>query len=213
MKKWLVMLLFVIANLCFAQNEAPKYNFNIGGGPTFPQSSIGDFANTGGVFVVGGGKNLGPALGFNGEFMWNDLPPKSSIIALTGAPGGSARMYSVTGNLLLHTPEAHKAGFYGIGGIGWYHRSWELTAPTLGIGTICLPSYFFWGVACTNGLVSSTAVLASGSSNGFGWNAGGGLTYRLGASHLKFYTEARYHFAYHSGINTRVLPLTFGLRW
>jgi hypothetical protein len=195
------------------QEEAPKYNFNIGGGVGFPQGDTGTFTNTGGNFVAGGGLNLGPALGFNGEFMWHDLPPKSAIVAATGAPDGSARLYSLTGNLMLHSPEAHHAGFYGIGGIGWYHRSWELTRPTVSIGTVCLPSYVWWGAVCSNGLVSSTAILNSGSSDGFGWNVGGGLTFRLGESHAKIYAEARYHYAYHHGINTQVLPLTFGLRW
>src|SRR5690242_17438822 len=209
----LLLVMLISCPLLFAQPETPRYTFNIGGGPSFPQSDVGNFANTGGNFVVGAGVNTGPALGFNAEFMWNDLPPKHEIIALTGAPDGSARMYAVTGNILLHSQEAHHAGLYGIGGIGWYHRSWELTAPTLSLGTVCLPSYAFWGVVCTNGLVSSDAILASGSSDGFGWNIGGGVTYRLGESHAKVYAEARFHYAYHSGVNTQVLPLTFGLRW
>jgi hypothetical protein len=193
--------------------EAPKFNFDIGGGIGWPTSTTANYANSGANFVVGGGARMHSDLGFNGEFMWQDLPPKSSVLASIGAPGGSARQYSVTGNLLLHTPESHKFGGYGIGGIGWYHRSWELTTPSIGIGTVCLPSYVWWGVVCTNGLVQTNQVLKSGSRDAFGWNIGGGLTYRLGESHLKVYAEARVHFAYYSGINTRVVPLTFGLRW
>jgi opacity protein-like surface antigen len=196
-----------------APSEAPRVDFDIGGGIGFPTSTISNYVNSGANFVVGGGVRMHSDLGFNGEFSWQDLAPKSSVIAATGAPGGNARQYSVTGNMLLHTPESHKLGGYGIGGIGWYHRSWDLTAPTLAIGTTCVPSYAFWGVVCSNGLVSATQVLKSGSGNAFGWNVGGGVTYRLGESHLKVYAEARVHFAYYSGINTRVIPLTFGLRW
>ncbi len=216
MKKYFAAQFFLLVLFCvcsLAQEEAPKFNFNIGGGVTFPQSTIGNIANTSGNFQVGAGINRGKALGFDAEFMWNDLPPKSSVVALTGAPDGSAFMNSLTGNMILHSPEAHKFGFYGIGGIGWYHRSWKLTAPSLALGTTCLPSYAFWGVVCTNGIVSDTTTLTSGSNNGFGWNAGGGLTFRMGGSHLKLFTEARYHFAYFSNINTRVLPLTFGIRF
>jgi opacity protein-like surface antigen len=218
MSKCLKAVLFfaVISTLLgipvLAQEEAPRFDFDIGGGIGFPSSTISNYVNSGGNFVVGGGARLHSDLGFNGEFSWQDLPPKSSVIAATGAPGGSARQYSVTGNLLLHTPESHRLGGYGIGGIGWYHRSWELTAPTLTIGTVCLPSYAFWGVVCTNGLVSGTQVLRSGSGDAFGWNVGGGVTYRL-VGHLKAYAEARVHFAYYSNVNTRVIPLTFGLRW
>jgi hypothetical protein len=141
-------------------------------------------------------------VGFNGEFMWQDLPPKSSVIALTGAPGGGARLYSVTANLILHTPEEHHAGAYLITGGGWYHRSWDLTAPSLSLGTVCLPSYAFWGVACTNGIVSSTVTLDSGSADGGGWNIGAGFTYRMKESHLKVYAETRYHVALVRGIFT-----------
>jgi hypothetical protein len=197
----------------YASAQDHPYIFNIGGGPGFPVSSISDFANVGGHFVAGAGINTKRGFGLDGEFMWHDLPPKQSIINLTGAPDGAARMYSFTGNIIVHSPGEHKAGLYGIGGIGWYHRSWELTHPTLAIGTTCLPSYVWWGVVCTNGLVSTDAKLASGSSDAFGFNVGLGLTYRLGESPAKFYTELRYHRAYTSGIDTQVLPLTFGIRF
>lgn len=215
MKKCFAAQLLVVVFLCMhgLAQEAPRYNFAIGGGPTWPKSTTGDFANMSGNFVAGGGVNVAPDVGVDLEFMWNDLPPKSSVVALTGAPDGSARMYSVTGNLMLKSPEHHKGGLYGIAGFGWYHRSWELTRPALSVGTACLPSYAFWGVVCTNGLVESTAVLGSGSNDGYGWNAGGGVTYRLGESHAKLYGELRFHFAYFDTINTKVLPLTFGIRF
>jgi hypothetical protein len=209
----LLLVLLLSCAYVFGQEETPKYNFNIGGGFGVPMGHTSDFINTGGNFVVGGGANMGHMIGFNGEFMWQDLPPKSSVIALTGAPGGGARMYSVTANLILHTPESHHAGFYVITGGGWYHRSWDLTAPSLSLGTICLPSYAFWGVACTNGIVASTTTLDSGSADGGGWNIGAGFTYRMKESHLKVYAETRYHVAYFSTLDTRTLPVTFGLRW
>jgi len=196
-----------------AQEETPKYIFNIGGGPTFPQGDVGTLTDTSGHVVVGGGVNLSHTLGVDGEFMWNDLPPKSSVVAATGAPNGAARLYSVTLNALAHSHEAHRLGGYVIGGVGWYHRSWELTRPTLSLGTVCLPSYAWWGVVCTNGVVQSEATLKSGSTDGVGLNIGGGFTYRIGESHAKFYTELRYHYAWHNGINTQVLPLTFGFRF
>ena len=208
----ILIFLFAITLNSVAQDASP-FTFNIGGGPGFPRGGVGSVSDTGGNFVVGGGKNIGQTIGFDGEFYWNGLPPKPSVVAQTGAPGGTANLYSINGNILLHTHEAHHAGLYAIGGIGWYHRNWALTAPTLSLGTVCLPTYVWWGVTCTNGLVSSTAILRSGSSDGFGWNGGIGITYRIGDSHVKVYTEARYHYAYHSQANTEVLPLTFGFRW
>ncbi|HET7871478.1 MAG TPA: outer membrane beta-barrel protein [Terriglobales bacterium] len=207
------LALLVLACACTVAQEAPKFNFNIGGGPTWPVQSISDFATMSGNFVVGGGINLSKVFGVNAEYMYNNLPPKQGIVALTNATDGNARLQSVTGNLILHAPEKSKLGGYAIGGTGWYHRSWDLTNPALTVGTVCLPSYVWWGIACTNGLVSTNVTVASGSDNAIGWNIGGGLTYRLGESHAKFYTELRYHVAYTKGVNTDVLPWTFGIRF
>jgi outer membrane protein with beta-barrel domain len=207
------LVVLLIAYGCAMAQDAPKYTFNIGGGPTWPTQSVSDLANMSGHFVVGGGVNLSKMFGVDAEYMWNDLPPKQGIVSLTNATNGSARLQSVTANLLLHAPDTHKLGGYLIGGTGWYHRSWDLTNPALTVGTVCLPSYVWWGIACTNGLVSTNVTVASGSSNAIGWNIGGGLTYRLGESHAKFYTELRYHVAYTTGINTDVLPWTFGIRF
>ena len=213
MKRILLVAVWTAVLLACASGQDHPYIFNIGGGPGFPVSDISDFSNVGGNFVAGAGANLLPRFGFDGEFMWHGLPPKDSIVALTGAPNGSARMYSLTGNLLVHSSGENKLGFYEIGGVGWYHRSWELTAPTVTIGTACLPSYVWWGVVCTSGLVSSNTALRSGSTDGFGYNAGAGITFRVGDTYAKFYAELRYHHAFHKGIDTQVLPLTFGIRY
>lgn len=214
MKHAITVILLSLMVCAGAQaQETSKFTFNVGGGPTWPTQSVSDLANMSGHFVIGAGANFSKMFGFNGEFMWNDLPPKSSIVALTNATDGSARLYAVTGNLIIHTPEERKFGGYVIGGTGWYHRSWDLTNPVISVGTVCLPSYVWWGVVCQNGLVQSNVTVASGSSNAIGWNIGGGATYRLGESHAKFYTELRYHVAYTEGINTDVLPLTFGIRF
>jgi hypothetical protein len=203
--------LFILFASAAAQDH--PYTFNIGGGPGFPVSDISNFSSVGGDFVIGGGANLSERIGFNGEFMWHDLPPKSSIVALTGAPNGSAGLYSLTGNLLFRTSRQNKLGLYGIGGIGWYHRTWELTAPTLVLGSSCSTSYVWWGVECSNGLVTSNTTLRSGSTDGFGYNAGAGITFRLGESYWKVFTEVRYHHAFQHGVDTQVLPLTFGIRY
>jgi opacity protein-like surface antigen len=212
MKKFAATLVVLFTfNCAFAQES--RFNFNVGGGPGFQLGQISNFANTGGNFVVGAGPNFGRILGVNGEFMYYGLPINQNVLAVTRAPSGSSRMYSVTGNAIVRVPTGGKLGAYGIGGLGWYHRSWELTAPVLVPGTVCGPNFFFWGVTCVNGLVPANAVLRSGSSNAFGLNIGGGVTYRLGESHAKIYGELRYHHAYTNNFSTSVLPLTFGVRW
>ena len=83
------------ASALVAQDQH-RWNFNIGGGPGFPLSTAGDFANAGGHFVVGGGPNFGPRFGVNGEFMWHELPIKRSILNQIQVPDGSGRQYSLT---------------------------------------------------------------------------------------------------------------------
>jgi hypothetical protein len=64
-----------------------------------------------------------------------------------------------------------------------------------------------------NGLVPADAVLRDGSTDGGGFNIGGGLTFGGEGPGMKFYTEVRYHRAFMERFDTEVLPITFGIRW
>jgi opacity protein-like surface antigen len=209
----LALLLIASSATLRAQEYTLPYNVNIGGGVGFPVGATSDFVNDGGHFEMGAGLNFGKHLGASGEFMWHDLPIKQSVLDAVGAPDASARQYSVSLNGIFRTGDASRFGFYGIGGIGWYHESGEITAPTLIPGTVCNPFWVWWGVACVNGLFPADAVLESASTDAFGENIGGGVTFRLGDSPTKFYTEIRYHHASHNDTDWNLLPLSFGVRW
>jgi len=190
------------------QDYHGKWNFNIGGGVGFPQGELGNFANSGGNFVVGGGLNLNRFLSTNGEFMWHDLPINSSTKEALQTPDASARQYALTFDPMVHVPLGHHLGAYVIGGIGWYHRSGETSTP--GLAVICDP-YWSWWYGCGIGEVQ--IITGSTSADAFGENIGGGVTYRIGDSALKFYTEFRYHHASYHKVSTNIMPLTFGIRW
>ena len=191
-----------------AQEIHHAWNFNIGGGPGFPLGSLSNFADTGGHFVVGGGYNFTKNIGVNTEFMWHDLPINSATRQLLRTPGASARQYSVTFNPILRVPLGSKLGAYAIAGGGWYHRSAEATTP--GAGVVCDP-YWSWWYGCTIGSVDF--VTGSTSADAFGGNIGGGITFNLGESGAKIYTEVRYHHSGYNKVSTDILPLTFGLRF
>src|SRR5579871_1935695 len=184
-----------------------KFLFNIGGGIGFPLGNLSNFVNDGGNFVIGGGYGFMKHVGVDTEFMWHDLPINDATKAHLQTPGASARQYSWTFNPIVHTQISDRFGVYGIGGIGWYHRSGETTTP--GTGVICDP-YWSWWFGCTIGSVN--IVTGSRSSNSFGENIGGGATIRLGGGHVNFYTEIRYHHAGYNRVSTNLLPLTFGIR-
>ena len=204
----LVTMIVFSAFVSLYSQDYSKFNFVVGGGPGFPQGDMSSFVNTGGHFMIGGGVNFKKFLGVDTEFMWHDLPINSSTLKLLQTPGASARQYAWTFNPIVHFPFGEKLGAYVVGGVGWYHRSGETTTP--GVGVICDP-YWSWWYGCTIGSVNF--VTGSSSANAFGENIGGGLTYRLGESHAKIFTEIRYHHAGYNHVSTNVLPLTFGIRW
>jgi len=199
---------FGFLSAAHAQFEDHKYSFNIGGGVGWPQGTLTNYVYEGGNFVVGGGYNFNKLIGANMEFMWHDLPINSATKQKLNTPGATARQYSLNFDPVVHFPIGHKFGGYGIGGIGWYHRSGETTTP--GVGVICDP-YWSWWYGCTIGSVQ--IITGSTSADAFGENIGGGVTYALGDTGFKFYTEFRYHHASYHKVSTNLIPLTFGLRW
>jgi opacity protein-like surface antigen len=191
-----------------------RFTFNVGGGPGFNFSEASQFANNSFNIVGGGGMNFNRMFGARAEYMYYNLPIKSSVIQQQGLPGASAHQHAVTINGTFTIPFKSPWGFYGIAGLGWYRRTASADTQHLTTNTLCQPAWIWWGVTCFNGLVSPDQTLSSSSRDAAGFNVGGGVTYRvkqLGRARL--YAEARYHRAYHSDAHTSVLPVTFGLRW
>jgi opacity protein-like surface antigen len=208
MRLFWASLVMCSAMVSMYAQDFSRANFVIGGGPGFPLGNMSSFVGTGGNFIIGGGLNFNKVVGVDTEFMWHDLPINSATKELLQTPGASARQYAWTFNPIVHVPLGEHLGAYVIGGIGWYHRSGETTTP--GAGVVCDP-YWSWWYGCTIGSVDF--VTGSRSSNAFGENIGGGLTYRLGEGHAKIFTEVRYHHAGYDHVSTDLLPLTFGIRW
>jgi hypothetical protein len=196
-----------------AAAQAP-YHFNIGGGAGWPQHRTSDFASVGGHGVIGGGFTLAPHVALTGEYMFHDLPVRSTVISRLTATDASAHLHAVTGNLMLAFGSS-RLGVYGIGGGGWYRRTWKVTHPVLGTENECDLGLLWFGIFdCHEDIVIRDKTLASGSQSAAGWNAGGGFMVGLGRdTEAKFYAEVRYHHANHQGIATEVLPVTVGIRW
>jgi hypothetical protein len=206
------LLTLFICSLLVQPVAAQRFNFNIGGGPAIPLSHAGDFANTSYNFVVGGGPaNLAPHVKFNGEFMFHGLPLKRSVIDEAQIPSAKGRLYAVTGNLLVGGGD--KKGAYVIVGGGWYRRTAEAPETKFAAGDVCAPVLQWWDAKCMNGVFPADVTIASHSSNAGGINIGAGLTVSAGKSGAHLYAEVRYHHAFTDGVDTTVLPITFGIRW
>jgi hypothetical protein len=80
------------------------------------------------------------------------------------------------------------------------------------VGETCSPEWIWWNIECGHGVFENDVTIGSRTSSAGGFNIGGGLTTVVGES-ASFYLEVRYHRAFTSGVDTTVVPLTFGLRW
>jgi hypothetical protein len=228
--------LFVLvgaAGTAFAQDEKP-FELNIGGGVMWPIASYKDSFDTGGQFAIGGTFWTTPTVGIQAEYNYNKMGGPSKTLTLfptpTAASNGTGILES---NQQMHAgifdvvfrPRQHNSavGGYVLGGIGYYHRKIELTSPAFGYTTVCDPYWY----ACYPTAVPVDRILGDRSSNDFGINFGGGMTFGREA---KFYIEARYHYVWGPDIskvntggsttgtstvstNAQYFPLSFGFRF
>jgi hypothetical protein len=132
-------------------------------------------------------------------------------------------LFSLTEDYRYHTDsfDGFRFGAYVIGGGGWYYRHFTVSQNFIRImqsnsNTPCQPIFFWWGFGCTTGGFVYSATVASGGNSGGGVNAGLGMTIKIGAKGGKFFTEARYTYAWSRGlarIPTTLVPVTLGIRF
>jgi len=186
------------------------FTFSIGGGPTVPGKHTGRNFNTGFNLQAGVGIHPIPAVGAMLEFGLNNLGLTDGALNRIGVPGGSARIYSLTLNPIVHLNPRGRLDVYLTGGGGYYRRTIEFTEPSSAITTGFDPFYgIFFPVE-----IPTTNVLNSYSQNRAGINGGAGVAIRFGEdTRASFFAESRYHYIYTSPVRTAVLPITLGFRW
>jgi len=190
--------------------------FNIGGGISTPLNPTGAYTGVSGNFNIGAGYGLNKKNSITGEFLWSGLPTDVTNLHPINAPTGSIDLYSLTVNYRHHIDSIHGSpfGVYAITGGGWYYRYARIDKTyTVPPNTVCQPIYGWWGYGCDpGGYVYTQSIATRGTSSG-GLNGGVGFTIRLADSGWKFYTEARYHYAFSDRVSTTLIPVTFGLRY
>jgi opacity protein-like surface antigen len=224
-----VFVLLVVVGPAAAQERPVAVNF--GGGWLFPLSGFKDVFDTGWNFSAGATYNIAPKFGVQGEYMYGRMGGPDRTISVVSMPGIAAatngliesnhQAHTVTFNLVYAPTNSvggdAPVGTYVLGGLGYYHRIVQLTSPSVGYTTICDP---YWYV-CYPTLVSVDRIIGDRSSNDFGINFGGGVTFGADA---KFYVEMRYHYVWGPKVtnpvtsqelstNAGYFPLTFGVRW
>lgn len=237
MRRLMLVLLVVIGTAApaLAQDDKPV-DVNIGFGATFPTSGFKDSFDTGWNGTIGATFNINQHLGVQGEYTYARMNGPEKTILVSPSPGGITSNQLIESNQQMHIGAVNlvykshgrdsAVGGYVLGGLGLYHRMIQLTSPAVGFTTFCDP---YWYV-CYPAAVSVDNILGDRSSNDFGVDFGGGVTFGREA---KFYVEMRYHYVWGPTItppnsnlpaggttcsggcssNAAYFPVTFGVRF
>jgi hypothetical protein len=197
----------VLATPLLAQS---KLSFSLGGGPTIPAKYSSSRFDTGFNITAGVGVHRAKAVGLMAEFGFTRMAITRAQLTQIGVPDGSARVYSVTLNPIVHLVPEGRFDVYLVGGGGYYRRTIEFTQPSSAIATAFDPFYgIFYPVE-----MPTTTVLGSYSQNKGGLNGGAGIAVRLAEDgNATLFAESRYHYVYTAPVRTAMLPVTIGFRW
>ena len=198
----------LLISQCFAQDHQ-RFNVSAGAGMSIPTADASGNFNTGWNLDFRGGVNLNRNFLADLDFSYNHWGLTNAALTNFGEPGGYADVWSLTFAPEIRMAPGKLIDPYIIAGAGLYHRSLNLTQPANLQTVFCDP---FFGY-CYPATVSTNVVVASFGTYKPGFNAGGGLEFRLGG-HLKAFAEARYNamFTTH-GPNLTYVPVTFGILW
>lgn len=209
------------AHTGWKHNLANTFALEFGGGFNGPLSNSSNYITWGGNFTVGGGLNFNKHIALLAEYQFIDDKLPGAIIGETMANGGDAHIWSATLAPVIDLFPKAKNDIYVTGGGGFYRKVTNFTDPE---------EELFCNYFCEEGVAN--AVVAHFSSNQGGWSVGGGFQHRLGGqfndSRAKLFAEARYLYvdtplvqglspdgvgAVGFAAGTKLIPVTFGVRW
>lgn len=198
-----------------------RLTFEAGGGFNAP---ISNSVTYGGNFTVGGGVNFSRNVAALIEYQFLDDKLPGALIAETNgqATGGHTHIWSFTIDPVIDLFPKASNDIYVTGGGGFYRKVTTFTFPEA--TEFC--TYFYCGIGYVPGTVGHF------SSNQGGFNIGGGYQHRFGGmygqSKTRFFAEVRYLDVLSPAVigksanglppvtidaDTKVLPVTFGIRW
>jgi len=192
--------------------------FGAGGGFSSPQSRMCNNVDMGWNFDIRGGYRTAahgsdlssPGVALDLDFNYNRWNLNTSALTRIGEPDGHTTIWSLSFTPVLHGSPHWHVSPYALAGPGLYYRNLTITRPALVNTVFC--DYFFG--FCFPATVGVNQLVDSATTYKMGVNAGGGIEFRLGESHVRAFGEARYSrmFTTH-GADLSFVPVTFGLRW
>ena len=161
-------------------------SFGVGGGLTMPTGDYSDCCSTGwnlGGFVQWRQPNQ--VFGVRGEVQYNRNDIKPEFFSGVGNESGNSGIFNFgVDGVLEVAPQDNAIGWYLLAGVGMYNQKYS---------------------------VSSFGNTASDSRSEMGFNAGGGLTFRMGGANL--FVEGRWHTFKVDNTTFALIPVTVGLRF
>ncbi|HVO59593.1 MAG TPA: outer membrane beta-barrel protein [Terriglobales bacterium] len=205
----LTTVLFGISTLASAQSER-RWSASVGGGYTPLVGAISNRLDNGWNARVGAEFNVTKHFSIGPRFSWNGLGVGRAVLSEANVPGGNSHVWSITADPRLRLAPFHHLNPYFVGSVGYYRRVLEFTRPTVQAAFIFDPIFGFFPT-----FVPADQVLGRITRNSIGGGGGFGFDIGLGhrVSNARFFAEARYEYAATGTIPTRMIPLTFGIRF
>lgn len=195
------------------EDEFSRLTATLGAGVSIPIGQTAEFTHSGGTFAAGLGYRLSENQSVLLQYDYSGMPFNGSIVDQLGFLKPSSSLYSVTINYRREFRVRNATRLYLIGGSGWYHRVATITRPAAVSAILCSSGLAWWHLACLEGTVPLDKVVAGSTSDALGFNAGTGLSRRIGKAPVRWYVEIRYHYAAYQGVSNRAVPLIIGLTW
>jgi opacity protein-like surface antigen len=201
-------IVLAVATYSHAQDEH-RLTASFGAGFTPLVGDLSKRLDNGWHITFGGGVNITQHFATTLDYSYNGFGVSRGVLAEAGVPGADSHVWSLTVNPKIRLSTSSKFQPFIAGGVGYYRRVVEFTTPTV------VPVFLFdpfFGVVF-NTLVPADRVIGTVRRGGVGGSLGGGFEFKIHSSGVKLFTEARYHYADTGRIVTRMVPVTFGIRW
>jgi opacity protein-like surface antigen len=216
-----VCTVLIMAAAPAAAQDKPV-SITLGGGATFLTGDIADSFDTGGHGLFGVTFNINDAVGIEAGYQYHRLGGPEKVIP--AGPGTDAvllesnhQMHVGSFNIVARSSNDGPVQGYALAGPGIYHRTVQITTPSVGIASVCDP---YW-LICYPVAVPVDQIVGDRSATDFGFDFGGGIAF--GGESARFFVEARFHYVWGSEIelpdgttrsaNAQYMPITFGLRF
>jgi hypothetical protein len=197
----------------FQAQGATPWTVQLGAGISDPVGRTSDFVRSSVAFTAGLGYRFSPSETVLLEYYATPLPFHGPPLTQLSFLHPTSILYSLATNYKREFFTSSAIHPYVVGGGGWYRRKSTITRPTV-IGIACSTWLIWYHEVCEEGSVPLDKIVAASTSDALGFNAGAGLSGRIGkVGLLSWYLEIRYHHAPDQDVPTRTLPVTFGLIW